>query len=212
MYCFIILITILNIVYCQVNKQFYSINDIPLDNDNHVKNHWLIYLNNPYCKNQVEEIWRKTIHDLRLIAGKYLFFNLFFNHFFISIFQTLSGANADLATDLFSLYDISEESCVVTSIERGVKYELIKYPLESRYFPSINTQWSPSTNYEQYYSRSFQKYINLMQTIEVGLVSYMKGGPGTVYWINENNKQRVNVGTLNYGERNTMWQTTQLGI
>jgi hypothetical protein len=51
-----------------------------------------------------------------------------------------------------------------------------------------------------------------MQTVEIGLVSYMKGGAGTVYWINELLNERVNVGSLRYGERNTMWQTSQLGI
>jgi hypothetical protein len=85
-YCLLLLFILFNIVYCQVNKQFSSINDFPLDKDNHVLDHWLIYLNNPYCKNLVENTWRQTTHDLRLLAGNYLSLsNMFIDHTNISI-------------------------------------------------------------------------------------------------------------------------------
>ena len=58
-------------------------------------------------------------------------------------------------------------------------------------------------------STHYQLFLD-HQTVEAGFLSH-EADDMTLFWINPANSERVNAGTLKFGEANTIWTSTRLG-
>jgi hypothetical protein len=160
----------------------YEISDLKLDENNRLKDHWLLVNLKDECKVTVEKVWKemKFVHrSLGAVDSKV-------------IKQILGDADGAFA-------------CTAVCLEKGTHYDFIHKPVldtlvsfdeeeEGREAVTKLTNWA-QTN---------------CQSAEIGFISYHKN-PATIFWLNSETGEKVPSGHLHYGERNTVWQQSFLG-
>ena len=183
-----------------------SIEDLPLNEKGNLRNHWILYP--PNCTEQVHSAWK-------VVAGEYREHGIveYGNEMFKQFFENSRSRQA-----------IGMIGCPATCLTKGTPKNLLQTPADYLVYSgkrdSIKFRKYDNTeqNYDNDY-RSFDQDLSMLdwvleacQRVEMGFTSYIPE-PAVVnmYWIHDMTGERVNVGLLQYGERNTVWQTTTLG-
>lgn len=100
--------------------------------------------------------------------------------------------SAELAGEYFGA---DATSCSAVCVQRGTHKDHVMHPLPMHV----------GTNLMNVYNFAFEN----CQKAEVGFLSY-NHNLANLLWVNQHNR-RVKVGTLKYGEKNTVWQVSYLG-
>ena len=183
-----------------------NIEDLLLNEKGNLDSNWIIYPSN--CTKHIHTAWSDMAGEYRkhgIIEHDSEMFEYFFDN-------------------SRSHQAISISGCPATCLSKGTPRNLLKTPADylvysgkrdsikfRRYDNSIH-------QYDSDYD-AFDKDLSLLdwmheacQRVEMGFTSYVPE-PAVVnmYWVHDVTGERVNVGLLRHGERNTVWQTTTLG-
>ena len=168
------------------SEAFDDISDFEVDDNNRLKDHWIVYSNHNECKSIIETMWQRGRYDYRRAASIKSGSEL--NRIFISTEdETVNDIN-DAAT-----------SCNIACLTKGTPADLIASPLMDDVY-KVN----PSN------ARAVIDIMTKCQAVEAGFISY-HDNPLTLFWISVDNGDLVDVGSIKKGERFVQWQTTTLG-
>jgi hypothetical protein len=113
-------------------------------------------------------------------------------------FREVLEAKGELKDLFFRNSDNFGKTCSLVCLERGTHYDHVAYPTPQQQHVVAGINEDPMS-----------WIVPNCQAAELGLISYLDS-EAPVYWI-DHNKERVNVGTIEPGERNTFWITSYLG-
>lgn len=110
-------------------------------------------------------------------------------------YRTAHPLSDELTSTFFGSNPASYGKCGAVCVQKGTLREHIPHPLPSHL----------GTNLTDVYGFAHEN----CQKTEVGFLSY-NPNVATIYWVDKGNRI-VPVGTLKYGEKNTVWQVSYLG-
>jgi hypothetical protein len=167
-------------------EPFTDISSFELDENNRLMDHWIVYSDHKDCKATVEIMWRRGRYEYRRAASIMTGSSL--NKIFISNEnETVSDINNDSTT------------CNIACLTKGTPGDLISSPLYDDVFKIDLSN-----------SRSIVEAMTKCQSVEAGFISY-HDNPLTLFWVNIDNGELIDVGKIKRGERFVQWQTTTLG-
>ena len=157
---------------------FHSLNDIPLDENDRVLDHWLLYLDNKECNSNILAALYRTNPDLRRVAK----------------------LSFPIISEFFTDESNEESNCSIVFLERGADFKNIIHVLpEDKLI--INSETSDDL---------IDEYIRDHQKVEVGFASHYPQDL-QIYWIDEAQHEKIKLGLLKKGLKNTVWKQSYLG-
>lgn len=172
---------------------FTKIEDFPMV-ESHLESHWLIHTDSEKCRKDIQDAWASPSHDFfvrKLVAVD--------EKFMKDTFLT-GGSGKRLEQD-------HTGECVAICIDKGTAKNMIQHFLPDNIFTWA--QGNSEDNNDEV-GNIVDWIENSCQRAELGIVNYHED-EATVYWLNPHTGDRVDVGHLGIGERNTLWQVTVLG-
>jgi len=159
-----------------------DLRSLPVDENDRLTTHWLLYNNHQICHEIAEREWA--------IYGDPPFYSI----------AAVEGEAEDLLFADFLSNDennASKSDCKFVCLELGTLNEHIIHPLPTKVHKAVNY-------------KAFNDWMNKQcLSAELGMISYNEN-KANVFWVDPNGNENP-AGTLSYGERHTLWQDTMIG-
>ena len=184
---------------------------LPLDRNGRLDDNWFLYQDTPSCENAFKAAWLRERPDFRQIAPcTSNITEIFFGpaKSICSAVAFVKGTKPDLLTHVLPTHQL-----IATDIDT---VEDVTAWVQGKLFFVIRDKISfrNSVNHDikliQYLMSTHFRFLPGHQTVEAGFLSH-EAADMKLIWINPTNSERINSGTLKFGEVNTIWTGTRLG-
>jgi len=196
-------ITVLLLLFLFVSSQthqqhhvFSKIEDFPME-EGHLSTHFLLHTDSEKCSQDIHDAWSSESHDFFLrelvaLEGKFM----------RDTFLTGGTGGKRIEKD-------PSGECVAICLQKGTAHNMLQHFLPDNIFTWKETENSAETD-DTIITGIIDWIESSCQRAELGIVNY-HNEEATVFWLNPHSGEKVNVGHLSIGERNTLWQVTVLG-